>query len=135
MDISNYRYLLIEDDQMIRELYLSEFEHVGLQIVGAANGAEGFKKLNGEHFDVLLLDIMLPDTNGLAILQKIKQDPRLQKIRVIMLTNLGGDLTLTDALKYGAEGYLVKANFNPEQMIDQVKKILNEYSDNVPQQS
>ncbi len=125
MDYYQHNILLVEDDEMIRELFVSEFQSAGLQINGAADGTHGMQELRTGKYDVLLLDIMLPDTNGLELLKTIKSDPVLQKTKVIMMTNLGNDQVLSEAMQAGAAGYLVKANFNPDEMIQQVKKIIS----------
>ncbi len=74
--------------------------------------------------ELVLLDIMLPDTNGIDILKKIKTNLLTKDIGVVMLTNLGQDSIQKEAQALGAKGYLIKLSFTPDQIVQEVKKFL-----------
>lgn len=123
-----FKFLLIEDDDSIRELYLDEFKRSGFEIDGFATGKEGLASLGQKQYDVVLLDIMLPDTNGLEVLKQIKQNPASKNIKVVLLTNLAQDLIIKQGFELGAVGYLIKLSYNPEQVVEEVKRLLEDNS-------
>lgn len=118
------KILIVEDDLFIRELYERQLSMAGYQVVTAADGPEGLLKINSEHPDLLLLDIMLPKMNGLDLLKTIKADEATKNIPTILLTNLGQDSVIKEGFSIGAEGYLIKSAYTPDQIIEEVKKFL-----------
>jgi len=118
------KILLIEDDDLIRDLYKTELETAGYSIDGYATGKEGLDALGKNSYDLVLLDIMLMDTNGLIVLKAIKANDATKDIRVIMLTNLGQDKIIKSAFELGAEGYLMKLHMTPEDLVKEVKNAL-----------
>jgi len=116
--------LLIEDDELIREMYQSELEAAGFKTSAFGTGKEGLAAAQGNHFDLLLLDIMLPDTNGLDILKTLKSQEATKYIKVVLLTNLGQDSIIKEGFQLGAEGYLIKVSYNPDQIVAEVKNFL-----------
>ena len=130
MDNTGKKILLIEDDDLIRELYADQLKMAGLQVFGYASGKTGLEAFKEQKYDLVLLDIMLPDTNGLEILRQMKQDSDLKSIPVVLLTNLGQDSIIKEGFKLGADGYLVKLAYNPEQIVKEVQSILADQEKN-----
>src|SRR5438270_7729597 len=124
-NLKDKRILLIEDDDLIRELYKTHVGSAGFSIDAFATGKECLEALDKNHYDLLLLDIMLPDTNGIDILKKVKANSKTKNIPVILLTNLGQDTVIDQASKLGAAGYLLKVAYNPDQVVEEVKRFLN----------
>ena len=120
----NKKILLIEDDDLIRDLYKRQLDLAGLSTDGYANGQTGLEALHKAHYDLILLDILLPDINGLEILKQIKQDPNTKTTPVVLLTNLGQDEIVKQGFNLGAEGYLIKLYYTPEKVIEEVRNIL-----------
>lgn len=120
------RLILIEDEGSLRDLYKREFEAKGFTLEGFATGREGLTALKQGKYDAMLLDIMLPDIDGLEVLKKTKEDEKLKSLPVIVLTNLGQDKVMKDSFALGADGYLVKANYSIQEAVDEVTKILKE---------
>lgn len=118
------RILLIEDDEFIRDIYNEEFIRGGFQIDSVGTGKEGFEKLSQNLYDLLLLDIMLPDINGLEILRQVKQNPSTRNLKIVLLTNLGQDAIIKQGFQLGADKYLVKMSYNPDQVVTEVKDLL-----------
>src|SRR5688572_12041926 len=110
------RLIIIEDEEPIRELYKRQLNLAGLQTDGFTNGKEGLEAIKKTHYDLLLLDIMLPDTNGLEILKQVKADPNTKPLPVLLLTNLGQDAVIKEGFQLGAEGYMIKAAYTPDQI-------------------
>jgi len=124
--ITIVKLLLIEDEDFIRDLYKRQLELAGIPTDAYGMGNDG---LNAAHqnptaYDLVLLDIMLPDTNGLQILKDLKQNNATKAIPVILLTNLSQDMLIKEGFELGAEGYLVKAAYTPAQIVQEVKNIL-----------
>lgn len=118
------KVLLIEDEDFIRDLYKRQLDLNGFQTDTAANGKEGIALLGTNSYEVLLLDIMLPDTNGLEILKLVKSNPKNDKATVVLLSNLGQDVVVQEGFRLGAEGYLIKASLTPNQVVEEIKNIL-----------
>ncbi len=119
------KILLIEDDEFIRDIYHDELTENGFLVDGVRTGKEGFEKLAQNQYDLILLDIMLPDTNGLEILKQVKQNPATKALKVILLTNLGQDAIVKQGFDLGADKYLIKVSLNPEQIVAEVKNCLD----------
>jgi DNA-binding response OmpR family regulator len=120
------KIVLIEDDEFIREMYETEIGAAGFKVSAFGTGKEGLAAIRSETFDLLLLDIMLPDTNGLDILKMIKADEKTKGLKVVLLTNLGQDSVMKEGFSLGADGYLVKVSYNPDQVVAEVKNFLKE---------
>lgn len=120
----NPRLIIIEDEEPIRELYKRQLTLAGMQTDGFANGKEGLEAISKTQYNLLLLDIMLPDMNGLEILKQIKTNPATKALPVLLLTNLGQDAVIKEGFQLGAEGYMIKAAYTPDQIVQEVKNIL-----------
>lgn len=118
------KLLLVEDEEYIRDLYKRQLDLAGLMTDAFGMGNEGLAAAEKNAYDLILLDIMLPDINGLQILQKIKQNPISKGTPVVLLTNLGQDAVIKQGFELGADGYLVKAAYTPDQIVQEIKNIL-----------
>ena len=118
------KILLVEDEDMIRELYTRQLTKAGFDIKAVSNGEDGLKALEVEQFDVALLDIMLPGINGLQVLREFKvKNPHAPMI-TIMLTNLGQESVIKEGFDLGANAYLIKTSYTPDQIVQEVKNAL-----------
>lgn len=118
--------LLIEDDPFIADIYLTKLKESGFEVEIAEDGEKGLEKIKTKKPDLLLLDIVLPNINGWEFLGKIKKDPALQRIKVIILSNLEQKPEIEKGLRLGAEKYLIKAHYTPSDVVAEVRKILKE---------
>lgn len=124
MDPASKKILLVEDEDFIRELYTRQLVKAGFVVKGAVNGQSGLDILKNEQFDLLLLDIMLPGMNGLQLLREFKtQNPKSPMI-TILLTNLGQEAVIKEGFELGAQAYLIKASYTPDQVVNEVKNAL-----------
>ena len=118
------KVLLVEDEEFIRDLFKRQLDLSGFATDAFANGQDGLAALSKNAYDLVLLDIMLPDINGLQILQNIRQNPATKGVAVVLLTNLGQDAVIKQGFELGADGYLVKAAYTPDQIVQEVKNIM-----------
>ena len=116
--------LLIEDDSTLIEMYKLKFEESGFNVNIATRGVEGLEMSKKVKPDIILLDIILPEMDGFAILKELKADATTKNIPVILLSNLGQEPDIKKGKEYGAHDYMVKASFTPAEVVDKVLKIL-----------
>jgi len=119
------KILLVEDDQFILSMYSSKFVTDGFVVRGAMTGAEAMSEAESFKPDIIILDVMLPDEDGFAVLKKLKKDKKLSAIPVVMLSNLSEPAHREQALIYGALDYWIKAYYDPEEIVQKVKEVLN----------
>lgn len=121
------KIIIIDDDPIIRNMYKTKFESSpGFSVAGTAeNGKLGLELIQKKKPDFILLDIMMPKSDGFEVLEQLKKDVDLKRIPVIMLTNLAHEEDREQSIKRGAQDYLVKANTTPSVVLKRVKEILN----------
>lgn len=125
MDPKPKKILLVEDEDFIRELYVRQLTKEGFEVKSTVDGTTGLNMLKQESFDLLLLDIMLPGMNGLQLLREFKtQNPNSSMI-TILLTNLGQEAVIKEGFELGAQAYLIKASYTPDQVVTEVKNALS----------
>ncbi|MEI6877178.1 MAG: response regulator transcription factor [Spirochaetota bacterium] len=115
--------LVIEDDPEIRELMTVNFAREGWLVVVAEDGEKGLSLLESSRPSCIILDIMLPGMDGLAVLRKLKSDPGAKKIPVILTTARGEDSDIVTGLELGADDYVVKP-FSPRVLAARVRAAL-----------
>ena len=102
------RILVVDDDENILSLERTILEQKWFDVTAAAGGAEALKLLSGQAFDLVLLDVMMPEIDGFTVCRKIKEDPRLKDVPVIFLTAKGGGEALAEGFESGAVMYINK---------------------------
>jgi len=118
------KILVIEDDKFLRELVSRKLVKEGYDVAEAVDGEKGVESVRKENPDLVLLDLILPGIDGFEVLSRIKSDPTLSQIPVIILSNLGQKDDIEKGLEMGAADYLIKAHFTPNEIIDKIKGIL-----------
>jgi CheY-like chemotaxis protein len=114
--------MVVEDGDLVRETLTRLLRREGFATVGACDGREALEVLEREHPDVILLDVNMPDMNGLELLELLHQNPQWQALPVVMLTARSDTHTIRRAMQLGAKEYLVKAAFSVQEMLDSIKK-------------
>lgn len=116
----NKRILCIEDEHFIGELYTRAMTRAGYDIKVVIDGAEGLKEAQTDAYDIILLDIMVPNMSGIDILKKLRDPaatPKL-KAKIIITTNLEQTEEGRAAIEAQADGYVVKAEMTPKQLVE-----------------
>lgn len=118
------KILVIEDDKFLRELISQKILKEGYDVAEAVDGEKGVEAVKKEKPDLVLLDLILPGIDGFEVLARIKADPSISQVPVIILSNLGQKDDIEKGLKMGAVDYMIKAHFTPGEIIEKVRMIL-----------
>ncbi len=121
--------ILIVDDEvhirMLLEQTLEELEEdFDVEILSASNGEEGLGIIIDEKPDLVFLDIMMPKLNGYEVCQKVKADPALRNVNIVLLTAKGQEVDRKQGLELGASRYMTKP-FDPDEVLDVAKELLD----------
>jgi len=120
--------LLIEDDPFLVDIYTTKLKESGFTVDAATDGEQGLRKLSEKNFDLLVLDIVLPQIDGWEILEKIKDlrfnIKNLETLKIVVLSNLGQKEEVEKGMEMGATKYLIKAHYTPTEVVEEIKKVL-----------
>jgi DNA-binding response OmpR family regulator len=123
----NGKLLLIDDDARLTAMVGDYLRANGYEVETAATLAAGRDKLRGGPYDALVLDLMLPDGDGLDLTRELRADPRLKRLPLLMLTARGEPLDRVIGLELGADDYLAKP-FEARELLARVKALLRRAS-------
>src|SRR5258706_10155022 len=117
--------LIIEDDQIILEMYRDKFQVSKFGVITALNGQDGLSAALRYHPDLILLDIAMPKMDGMTMMKHLRQDPWGQTAPVIILTNLNIDGKILEEIIKNKPTYsLMKANTTPDDVLAKATDIL-----------
>ena len=116
--------LIIEDEQVLASLLKRKLSRRGYQSIIAADGREGLKKIKEIQPDLILLDIIMPEMSGFEVMEAKQRIEIIKDIPIIIISNSGQPVEISRAQKLGAEDWIVKTNFDPEEVVKKVEKIL-----------
>jgi len=116
--------LIVEDDEFLRSLAAKRLEKDGLSVKDAVNGEAALKAIKEESFDLILLDLLLPGTDGFAVLEQARQMDTGREVPIVVFSNLGEKTDIERAKKLGANDFLVKANFTLDDIVDKIHSYL-----------
>lgn len=121
--VARKRILLIEDEEDIASLIKLQAEVSGYKLHVEVDGINGYRAVEREKPDLVILDIMLPGQNGLDVCRKIKSNPDLRDIPVIILTAKSEEIDVVLGLELGADDYVAKP-FSPKVLFSRIKAVL-----------
>lgn len=119
-----YKILTVDDSKTVRIIVKKAFKSYDCDIIEAANGVEGLATAAKENPDIILLDVTMPVMDGVEMLTKLKSDPALKGIPVIMLTAEGGRDNVLKIAKIGVRDYIVKP-FKEELLVEKVGRVID----------
>lgn len=125
------KILVIEDDAFLGDVLVQKLKNESYDVAISRDGAEGMKKMSEWKPDLVLLDIILPSMSGYEILEAKIKDKAIQAIPVIVISNSGQPVELSRILSLGVKDYLVKAQFEPEEVLAKVRAELGKGEKNV----
>lgn len=123
------KILIVEDEEIMLKALVEKFSAEGFEVVKAIDGEEGLKKALHEKPDIILLDILLPKMDGMAVLKKLREDAWGKYAKVILLTNVSDAETVAMGAEFGTGGgevyeYLVKTDWTLDEVVQKVKNRL-----------
>jgi two-component system chemotaxis sensor kinase CheA len=118
------RLLVADDSFTTRELIRSILHSAGYNVVAAIDGADALDKLRAQPYDLVVSDVEMPRMNGFELTRSIRQEPGLQDMPVIIITSLASDEHRRQGLDAGAQAYIVKSQFNQDNLLDAIQQLL-----------
>lgn len=121
---SQKKVLIVEDDLMLLSMYQLKFKRENFDVYTASDGEPAVQIAKEQRPDIILLDIVLNNSDGFFVLRRLKNIPETSKIPIIMISNLASRQDMDHAAELGANGYLIKARTTPEQLVEKVREEL-----------
>ena len=119
------KIMLVEDDPMIAEIYKKKFELAGFEVINAVTGKEVLKFASEDKFDLILLDMVLPEMSGMDVLKQLRQSGQFDpKLKIIVLSNLNKTEYEKEARENGADGFIGKTQYNPSELVVEIQRLL-----------
>ena len=118
--------LFIEDDHFISEMYCRSLRQAGYTVDEAATGPKGIAAAREGKYDLILLDIFIPEKTGIEVLHELREDDGsgLPETKIVIMTNYSQDNQSRQALSSQADGYFIKAEVTPRKLVQLVEKLL-----------
>ncbi len=117
------KILIVDDEPDIMELVSYNLKKAGFAVSSASDGEEALRMIREKHFDLIVLDLMLPGIHGMELCRILRNNPKTAHIPIIMLTAKGEETDKIQGLETGADDYMTKP-FSPKELIARVKAIL-----------
>lgn len=116
------KILIIEDEEIMVNLLQKKLSQEGYDVSVARDGEEGLRLIKEIMPDLILLDIIMPKMGGLEVMAEMQKDKKLKDILVIIVSNSGQPVEIDKAKELGAKDWLIKTEFDPQEVINKVKK-------------
>ena len=117
--------LCVEDDRFIGEIYVRSLQKAGYDVTWVVDGNDGLVMARSQPFDLIILDLMLPEQRGDQILDALRSDDTdlIPNSKILIMTNFEQDDATKSAIMNRVDGYLIKADITPRKLIDVVNKM------------
>ncbi len=115
--------LIIEDEEVLASFLKRKLSRRGYRSIVAADGKEGLKKIKEIRPDLILLDIVMPKMDGFEVMEAKQKIEAIKDIPIIIISNSGQPVEISRAQKLGAKDWIIKTNFDPEEVVGKVEKI------------
>lgn len=126
------KVLCIEDENFISELYARALRKAGFDVTTLLSGEDGLRAAKSDEYDIILLDLMIPGITGFEVLRELHKLPQKLKAKIIITTNLDQEDESRNEIERMADGYLIKAELTPRQLVQIVDDI---YEGRAPSES
>ena len=124
VDLEGKRVVWVEDDPFLNNLVKHKLSATKCVFFQASEGEQALKIISKEMPDIVMLDIILPGVDGFEILRRMKADPKIKRIPVVILSNLGQTSDIEKGKSLGAERFIVKATVTPDEIIEKIKEVI-----------
>jgi len=119
------KLIIIEDEETLLNLLEKKLNQEGYEVDIARDGKEGLEKIRRNKPDLILLDIVMSKMGGFEVMETLRKDEELKKIPIIIISNSGQPVELDRAKELGVVDWLIKTDFDPQEVVDKVKKQFN----------
>lgn len=120
------KILIIDDDQLTSTTWSMGLKSAGFDVINATNGQDGINQTKSQKPDLVLLDQIMPDMLGNAVLATLKQDPETAPIPVMLISNYNENQMMKDAIAQGAVDYILKYQIETKDLVDKVQTLLGQ---------
>lgn len=124
------KILVVEDDPFLSDIYNTKLKQAGFDVDLALTGEDCLRKIAENKYDLMVLDIVLPQVDGWEILARIKEmrrqqsNPKIDDLKIIILSNLGQKEEVKKGFDLGADSFMIKAHFTPSEVAQEINKTL-----------
>lgn len=118
------KILILEDEEIILDLLSKKLLQEGYEVKTARNGKEGMLMMEKEIPDLVLTDVIMPEKNGFDVISEMKQSEALKNVPIIIISNSGQPVEIDKAKALGVSDWVIKTEFDPNEIIQKVDKIL-----------
>ncbi len=124
------KILFVEDDPFIAEIYKKKFESSGFDVLNVANGKAVLKEAKEQKFDLILLDLVIPEMSGTEVLRELRHNPDYDPdMKIVVFSNLSSQEDRDQCLKLGANGFISKTEFSPSEVIGEINRFLRQFDE------
>jgi DNA-binding response OmpR family regulator len=123
--MQNYSLLIIEDDDFLRTLAYNKLSGIGFTVDSASEGVSGLAKIQSGTYDLVILDLLLPNMDGFHILADLKKHSLLQPEKFIVFSNLGTPEDIKSITEYGIKNYMIKSSFTLDELVIRINAVLS----------
>ena len=120
----NKKILLMEDDTTLAEVLMEKLKQTGFNAIHAEDGEKGLEIALKEHPDLILLDIIMPKMDGIEVLKELRTDEWGKDASIIILSNIGDEERVAEALENGVSEFLTKSSWNLDGVIERINSKL-----------
>ncbi len=119
------KILFVEDDPFIAEIYKRKLDSSGFEVVNAVTGKAVLKEVQAQKFDLILLDLVIPEMSGTDVLRELRTNPEYPKdLKIVVFSNLSSSEDRAECLRLGADGFISKTEFSPSEVVTEVNRFL-----------
>jgi len=121
--LNGKKILCIEDESFISELYARALRRSGYEVNTLISGLDGLKAAQSDEYDIIMLDLMIPGMTGFEVLRQLRSSDKQIRAKILITTNLDQSEESREELESIADGYLIKAEFTPRQLVNIINDI------------
>jgi two-component system chemotaxis sensor kinase CheA len=121
---SKYKVLVAEDSMLVRTQEKRLLEAAGYEVVTAVDGLDGYNKLQSNYFDAVISDVEMPNVDGFAFTEQIRQHDEYSELPIILVTSLASEEDKRKGAEAGANAYIVKSQFNQNILLDTLARLV-----------